>query len=122
MKSKGIKITYWISTGLLTAMMLMSAGMYFLNNEMVRETFIRLGYPAYMVYPLASAKILGLTAILTNKSKTLKEWAYAGFFFDFVLALTAHLNINDGEYAPAAFAILLLAVSYVFGRKLQPKV
>jgi hypothetical protein len=32
---KAIKVTYWISTGLLSALMLMSAGMYFFNHSMV---------------------------------------------------------------------------------------
>ena len=81
------KIIYWIATGLLSLMMLFSAGMYFFNHEEVVQVFTTLGYPAYIVYPLALAKVLGLIAILTKKSQVLKEWAYAGFFFDFVLAL-----------------------------------
>ena len=97
--------------------MLMSAGMYFLNHEMVADTFNKLGYPTYIIYPLAIAKILGLIAIWTKKSNTLKEWAYAGFFFDFVLALVAHLQVKDGEFAPALVAIFLLMVSYLFENK-----
>jgi len=111
------KIIYWIATGLFSALMLMSASMYIFNYEMVSQTFTNLGYPTYIVYPLAIAKILGLIAILTRKSKFLKEWAYAGFFFDFVLALSAHLVIADGEFVPAFVAILLLIVSYRYDKK-----
>ena len=111
------KIIYWISTGLLSAMMLMSASMYFFNYEMVSETFVRLGYPTFIIYPLATAKMLGLIAILTKKSEFLKEWAYAGFFFDFVLALSAHWVVNDGEFMPAFIALLLLIVSYRYDKK-----
>lgn len=118
MNLKRNRIIYLVATGLLTALMLMSAGMYFFNHEMVAETFIKLGYPSYIIYPLAIAKILGLTAIWTKKSNTLKEWAYAGFFFDFVLAVSAHIYIKDGEYAPAVVAILLLLVSYSFEKRL----
>jgi hypothetical protein len=117
MSKKTEKIIYWVATGLLTAMMLMSAGMYLFNNEMVSEVFTRLGYPTYLIYPLASAKVLGLVAIWTNKSKAIKEWAYAGFFFDFLLAFTAHLEVNDGESLPALVAMALLIVSYWFGKK-----
>ncbi|MFK7951109.1 MAG: DoxX family protein [Saprospiraceae bacterium] len=116
---KNIKRVYWASTGLLTALMLMSAGMYFFNNEMVSETFTKLGFPTYIIYPLAVAKILGLIAIWTEKSKALKEWAYAGFFFDFVLATSAHIAINDGEFAPALVAIILLFISYFTWKKLE---
>lgn len=72
------KVIYWISTGLLSLLMLMSGGMYIFNNEMAREAITNLGYPAYVIYPLAIAKILGVVAILTRKSKVLLEWAYAG--------------------------------------------
>ena len=33
------KIIYWVGTGLLSAMLLMSAGMYVFNNEMIQEMF-----------------------------------------------------------------------------------
>ena len=115
------KIIYWASTGLISAMMLLSAGMYFFNNEMVTETFVRLGYPTFIIYPLAIAKILAIVAILTKKSDVLKEWAYAGLFFDFMLAASSHIMVNDGEHAGALVAIVLLLTSYFFDRKLFPK-
>lgn len=111
------KIIYWVVTGLLTALLLMSSSMYIFNNETVRETFVSLGYPAYLVYPLVIAKLLGLIAILTKKSEVLKEWAYAGFFFDFVLALGAHLSVGDGDFPGAVIAIILLLISYFYDKK-----
>jgi len=119
MPSKKIKLTYLISTGLLTVLLLFSAGMYFFNNEMIQEAFTKLGYPTYLIYPLATAKLLGLIAIWTKKSDTLKEWAYAGFFFNFVLAMGAHLEVNDGEFVPSSIAIILLWVSYFSGKNLD---
>lgn len=111
------KIIYWVSTGLLSAMMLMSAGMYVFDNATISEVFTGLGYPAYIIYPLALAKVLGLLAIWVEKSKSLKEWAYAGFFFDFVLAFFAHYMIGDGEFGGALAAMVLLFVSYFFWKK-----
>ena len=119
MNLKKEKIIYYTTTGLLTLLMLMSVGMYLFNYEMMAETFTKLGYPSYIVYPLAVAKLLGLIAIWTNLSNTLKEWAYAGFFFDFVLALSAHINIADGEQTPAIIALILLSISYYFSKKLN---
>ncbi len=112
------KIIYWIATGLLSALMLFSASMYFLQYDMVSETFTKLGFPTYIIYPLAIAKILGLVAIWTRKSQMLKEWAYAGFFFDFLLAASAHINIGDGEHWAALVAMVLLFVSYYFQKRL----
>ena len=111
------KIIYWVATGLLTALLLMSSAMYIFKNEAVRETFVSLGYPAYLIYPLVLAKILGLIAILTKKSAILKEWAYAGFFFDFLLALGAHLSVGDGDFPGAVIALILLLISYFYDKK-----
>lgn len=118
MSLKTNKIIYYIATGLLTALMLMSSGMYFLNYEGVVQIFASLGFPSFIIYPLAVVKILGLIAIWTKKSETLKEWAYAGFFFDFVMALSAHLVAKDGGHMLATIAIILLAISYMYDRKL----
>lgn len=117
MKSKKNKIVYLVSTGLLSAMMLFSAFMYFFKYQEVADTFEKLGYPAYLVIPLAIAKLLGVVAIWLRKSKILMEWAYTGFFFNFLLAASAHMKINDGEYGAALVALALLVVSYLFQRK-----
>lgn len=111
------KIAFYVSTGLLSAMMLMSAGMYFFKYEYVSLVFSATGFPTYIIYPLAIAKILGLVAIWSRMSHTLKEWAYAGFFFDFVLAASGHISIGDGEAGGAIIAIVLVLVSYVFEKR-----
>jgi len=54
------KMLYWIFTGLLTVQILVSVGMYFFKHEIARDAFIHLGYPTYIIYPLAVAKLLGL--------------------------------------------------------------
>lgn len=111
------KIIYWISTALLSLLMFMSAGMYLFNTTMVEGIFKSLGYPTYIIYPLAFAKILGVLAILTKKSTFLKELAYAGFFFDFILAFSAHINTKDGGYLTALIAIILVVISYIYDKK-----
>ena len=115
---KGIKIAYYGSTGLLTALLLLGVGMYVFNHAEVAATFSALGYPSYLVYPLATVKMLGLLAIWTRRSDTLKEWAYAGFFFDFVLACSAHIAVGDGGFGPPVIAIVLVLVSYQTEKRL----
>jgi len=117
MNDKRNKLIFRIALGLVTALMLMSSSMYFFKHDMVSDTFTKLGYPTYIIYPLAIAKLLGLVAIWTNKSKLLKEWAYAGFFFDFILALGAHLAISDGEFAPALVGIVLIVLARFFDKR-----
>ena len=111
------KIIFYIATGLLTALMLFSVSMYFFNHEEVAKMFTSFGYPTYIIYPYAIAKLLGLFAIWNPNFKTLKEWAYAGFFYAFILAFFAHVMIGDGEQIGAVVAMILLIVSYIFNKK-----
>ena len=111
------KIIFYAATGLLTLLMLFSAGMYFFNHEEVAGMFTSFGYPTYIIYPLAVAKLLGLFAIWNPNFKAIKEWAYAGFFFDFVLAFFAHYMISDGGESFSIAAIALLVVSYIYSKK-----
>ncbi|MEM7589254.1 MAG: DoxX family protein [Myxococcota bacterium] len=112
------KIAYYISTGLLTVMLCGAAGMYFFNNTEVQKTFTALGYPVYLIYPLAIVKILGLIAIWSRKSLLLLNLAYAGFFYNFALGLLAHIMVGDGEFMGAVVAIILLEISFATQRKL----
>ncbi|CAM1352687.1 MULTISPECIES: DoxX family protein [Tenacibaculum] len=111
------KIIFYVSTGLLTLLMLFSAGMYFFNHAEVAGMFTGFGYPTYIIYPYAIAKILGLIAIWFFKGKFFREWAYAGFFFAFILAFFAHVMISDGGQFAALVALILLVVSYIFDKK-----
>ena len=111
-----VKIGYWVATGIMCAIFIFSATMYFTKYEMVKGFFVELGYPSYLVYPLAVAKILAVIAILSNKSKMLKEWAYAGFFFDAVLASAAHY-VNGEGIGLSVLAIVAVVVSrYLDGK------
>jgi len=112
-------LIYRIITGLFTALVILGASQYFFMHEMATEMFTALNFPPYLIYPMGIAKILGVIAIWFNISKTLKEWAYAGFVFNFLLAISAHLNVNDGEYIGAVMAIVLVLISYFYHRKLM---
>lgn len=114
------KIVYYIATGVLTVIMIYSVQMYLRNTEAIAGYFESVGYPRYLVYPLATAKVLGLIAIWGNFSKWLKEWAYAGFFFDITLAFTAHMVAKDGGETFAIVAFFALMISYFLGKTVRP--
>jgi hypothetical protein len=114
------RVIYWIATGLLGLLVLFSAGMYFFNHAEIVEAFTALGFPTYIIYPLATLKILGLIVILGNIGNHIREWAYAGFCFNFILAFFAHLMVGDGEQFGALIALLLLLTSYFLGKKVRP--
>ena len=116
---KTTKIIYYVSTALLTLLMFFSAGMYFFNHAEVSGMFTNFGYPTYIIYPYAIAKLLGLVALWFVANKTVKEWAYAGFFFAFIFAFFAHIMISDGEQMGAILAMVFLITSYITSKKLN---
>jgi hypothetical protein len=110
---KKIKLLHWIFTGLLSAMLLLSVGMYLFMADDVSVLFKSLGYPGYLVYPLGIAKLAAVVMLLTKFNKILTEWAYAGLAFTFSLAALAHLMVQDGEHMAPMGAFIVLIGSYV---------
>ncbi|MFT5846214.1 DoxX family protein [Psychroserpens sp.] len=113
------KIIYWIATILLSLIFLYSAQMYLFKTEMVEGFFEALNFPTYIIIPLAVVKILGVIMILWRKSNWLTEWAYAGFFFDLVLATAAHQDAGHG-FGLSLIGIPILLISYFFRKRVGP--
>lgn len=115
-----LKITYWITTGIFSAMMLFSATMYFTSADMA-QTFEHLGFPDYFRTELGIAKIIGMLLLLTPFKGRLKEWVYAGFTINMISGSIAHAAAGDPISAiltPIVF-LGILAVSYVTLQKLD---
>lgn len=105
------KIAYWIVTVLMCGLFAYSASMYFTNTDGIKGFFEVFNYPTYIVIPLAIAKVLGVIAIISNASRALSEWAYAGFFFDVILATAAHYHAGHGLIGYSFWGILLVVAS-----------
>lgn len=115
---KTIKISYWAVTGLLAAMYLMSASMYVFNHSYVAAEVVKMGFPTFIIYPLAGLKLIGAIVLLIPKKSSIKEWVYSAMFFNILLAFGGHLNANDGEFGGAVIAMVLLLSSYFLSKKL----
>ena len=79
---KKINIMYWIVTGLFAAFMLFSAYPDVIKTPEAVTFITGLGYPEYFVVFIGIAKVLGVIAILIPGYPRIKEWAYAGLFYD----------------------------------------
>jgi hypothetical protein len=98
------KIIYWVSTGIVCGMMLMSAFMYFTDPKVV-EGFKLMGFPDYFRVELGTAKLLG---------------ALAGFGINFISAAIAHISIGDTSGITMPLVLLaLLIISNIFFHKLK---
>ena len=118
---KKTNILYWVFTGIFGAFMLFSA----ITNIMVTEEsvtlFTGLGYPKYLIAFLGVAKFLGVVGILIPGFPRLKEWAYAGLFFD-LLGATYSGIAAQGFQLPMLFMVLPFgfeALSYIYYHKRQ---
>jgi len=112
---KKYKIYFWLSTGFI---FLMEGVMPALTSqtELAKEGINHLGYPQYFGNALVIFKVLGvLTLVIPNLPKRIKEWAYAGFIFDFLFASISH-GVVDGINFQTFLPLIVLAilmVSYV---------
>lgn len=91
-----------------------------LGPASVVATMAHLGYPLYVMKILGLAKILGGLAVLTGRWRGLKEWAYAGFTFDFLGAAASHALVGDRvePFIPLVF-LALMAGSYALWHRLE---
>jgi uncharacterized membrane protein YphA (DoxX/SURF4 family) len=113
------QIVYWLSTAILSAIFLYSAFMYFTKTDMIKGYFESFNYPTYIVIPLAVLKLLGIAIILWRPSKWFTEWAYAGFFFDLVLATAAHQYAGHGIIGFSLFGLVAIFPSYFLGKYIR---
>jgi uncharacterized membrane protein YphA (DoxX/SURF4 family) len=117
---KKLNVLYWIFTALFAAMMLMSAiPDIAMDPVAVQGMHDGLGYPTYFIPFIGVAKLLGSIAILIPGFHRIKEWAFAGLFFDLIGA-TFSIIAAGGTIAQYGFMILPLALgvlAYAFYHK-----
>jgi len=102
---------YWLSTGLLGLDFLVGGAFQLARSAQAVQGFAHLGYPAYFSSMLGVWKMLGAIALLVPGFPRLKEWAYAGIFFDLTAAVVSLIAVGDGvgpALLPAAFVVLTL--------------
>jgi uncharacterized membrane protein len=96
MKSKAI--TYWATT-IILALAMFSGGVAELARQ--RDTIagmVHLGYPLYFVTIIGCWKVLGTVALLVPRFPRVKEWAYAGIFFNMTGAAVSHMVCGDAMW------------------------
>jgi uncharacterized membrane protein YphA (DoxX/SURF4 family) len=112
-------IIFWIVTILFSAFMLFSSVNEIRNTPDAQTFMTHLGYPDYFNQFIGFMKALGVVAILIPGFPRLKEWAYAGLFFDLVGATYSQIA-TDGFKPEVAFMlvpVIFLFLSYIYFHK-----
>jgi hypothetical protein len=124
MKPKTLAILYWIFTILFAALMLFSAvGGIQPSADAIKIMHDMLGYPVYFIPFISLAKVAGSIVILIPNLKTIKEWAYAGLFFDLASAIYSGIAVA-GKFDPMMITMLAWIIpgvlSYYYWKKILP--
>lgn len=103
---------YWTTTIFGPASFVIGAYLHLSRDPQVMATLAHLGYPPYFAIILGIWKLAGAVAIVIPGVPRLKEWAYAGFFFDLTAAAASRAFAGDGIadiIAPLGFLCLVAA-------------
>ncbi len=104
-------IAYWVATLLGPASFVVGGTLFLSQAQQPVEQLAHLGYPAYLLTILGVWKWLGAVTIVVPGLPLLKEWAYAGFFFDLTGAAASHAFAGDGLseiVQPLVFLVLVM--------------
>lgn len=120
MKTKTTKIIYW-SGAIFMSLWFGASGFFELTkNPVVWDITRQLGYPPHFIYILGIFKISGvMVLLLPNKLLRLKEWVFAGMFFDILFAFFSKIAVlSFPSTVDAIVAFSVLTVTYIMFRKL----
>ena len=120
MNAKTTKIIYWTGV-ILTSLWFGASGFFELTtNPIVWGITQQLGYPEHFIYLLGVFKVAGvITLLIPNKLLRLKEWVFAGIFFDITFAFFSKLAVlGFPATIDAIIAFTMVSVTYFMFRKL----
>jgi len=121
MKPRTTARIYWTLTILFCLMMIADGIAGLMHEQNGIAAMKQLGYPIYIMDITGAAKILGALALLQNKYRMLKEWAFAGFAIDFVgaAASVAFAGMGFGATLPAlVMTAVLFGIYFLWKRYL----
>jgi hypothetical protein len=107
------RIAYWTTT-VIVAVMLLFALSYLTGSPQVVSGFAKAGYPQHLRIILGVAKPAAAIVLLIPGFVLLKEWAYAGAAFTWMMAVVAHYAAGDGPqtWGVPLVLLFLLIISY----------
>jgi uncharacterized membrane protein YphA (DoxX/SURF4 family) len=104
-------IGFWATTIPLAVELLVGGEWDLTRRPDAVQVVTHLGYPVYLLTILGFWKLLATAALLVPRFPRLKEWAYAGAFFEMTGAVASHAATGDysGLIVPLSFVVLTLA-------------
>ena len=106
---------YWVATGLVVLAFAFGGAMDVARSPQVVEGMAHLGYAPYVATLIGIWKLLGAVAVAVPGFPRIKEWAYAGMFFDLTGAAVSHAASGDpvGNVLTPLIVLAIVGASYV---------
>lgn len=111
-------VAFWLATAYVLFLLGFAVWAYHANHDVIAGFFNLLGYPEYLVYPLAYLKLLVILIIVSHRYNDLRDMAYAAYFINMMMALVGHAAHGD-SYLHAAVGGSCLIISYLLGNKVR---
>jgi len=120
METKTEKIIFW-SGAIFMSLWFGASGFFELTkNPVVWDITQQLGYPSHFIYILGVFKLSGIIVLLLpNRLLKLKEWVFAGMFFDIIFAFFSKVAVlGFPATIDAIVAFTVLSVTYFMFRRI----
>ncbi|MCE3074742.1 DoxX family protein [Chryseobacterium gwangjuense] len=120
METKTEKIIFW-SGAIFMSLWFGASGFFELTkNPVVWDITQQLGYPSHFIYILGVFKLSGIIVLLLpNRFLRLKEWVFAGMFFDIIFAFFSKIAVlGFPATIDAIVAFTVLSVTYFMFRRI----
>ena len=98
MKSRAKAIAYWAATGMIVFAMFSGGVAELAHRPETINGMKELGYPVYFIMIIGFWKLLGSAALVAPGLARVKEWAYAGIFFNMTGAAVSHLACGSAGW------------------------
>lgn len=123
MNTRTTKLIYRTGAALLSLWFGTSGICELTTNPLVWKITVQLGYPPHFIYILGVAKLAGIAVLLVpNRLLRLKEWVFAGIFFDITFAFFSKLAVlGSAATIDAIIALGIWTFTYLTFRKLYPE-
>ena len=112
MKSRAKTIAYWAATVTIAFAMFSGGIAELMHRPETIDGMKELGYPVYFVMIIGFWKILGSAALVVPGLPRVKEWAYAGIFFNMTGAAVSHVvNHSAGWHVGVTLTLAAITVA-----------
>jgi hypothetical protein len=105
-------MAYWVFTVLAALLFAVPGVALLLRVPHFTADIAHLGYPDYFLMILGAWKLLGVLAILAPGLPRVKEWAYAGMFFDLTSAVISRTVIG-GSFIKMFPPLVVIAIVFL---------